>query len=70
MSHKGNSSEEPEATPAKKVETESKTFPIVASISCRAFEFLFFLLPCDELEEDLSLTRNQKYGDYLSVWVC
>ena len=36
VSHRGNSSVEPEAAPEKKPETESKTLPIVASISCRS----------------------------------
>lgn len=62
-SHKGNSSAEPEAAPEKKSETESKTFPIVASIACRSSKIyrVFFMMIFSALDDDplcnLSLTR-------------
>lgn len=42
VSHKGKSSEELEVAPEKKSETESKTFPIAASIFLSQLEDLFF----------------------------
>lgn len=42
VSHEGKSSEEPEAALEKKSETESKTFPIAASIFLTQLEDLFF----------------------------
>lgn len=77
MSHKGNSSAEPEAAPEKKSETESINFPIVASIFCSGskifliFFFLFFLVSFVQnilFDETglIRLERNKSYAFNLS----
>lgn len=62
-SHKGNSSAEAEAAPEKKSETESKTFPIAASIFPVAARRYFRVSFCFSALDDESPLRNFFFDD-------